>query len=50
MNEGLTLIEDRVISALKRLQLTHLRETLPAVLSEASKQNWTYLDFLDAIL
>ena len=50
MNEGLSLIEDRVITALKRLQLTHLRETLPAVLSEASKQSWTYLDFLDVIL
>lgn len=50
MNEGLTLIEDRVITALKRLQLTHLRETLLAVHSEASKLSWIYLDFLDVIL
>jgi hypothetical protein len=28
--------EERVMNALKRLQLTHLRETLPAVLSEAA--------------
>lgn len=50
MNEGLSLVEDRVITALKRLQLTHLRETLPAVLLEASRQKLTYLDFLDVIL
>jgi DNA replication protein DnaC len=42
--------EERVFSALKRLQLTHLRETLPAVLSEAAKEQWTYLEFLDRIL
>jgi DNA replication protein DnaC len=36
--------EERVDSALKRLQLTHLRETLPGVLSEAAKEQWTYLD------
>ena len=42
--------EDRVFAALKRLQLTHLRETLAAVLSEAAKEQWTYLEFLDQIL
>ncbi len=42
--------EERVFSALKRLQLTHLRDTLPAVLSEAAKEQWTYLEFLDRIL
>jgi DNA replication protein DnaC len=42
--------EERVFLALKRLQLTHLRETLAAVLSEAAKEQWTYLDFLDRIL
>jgi DNA replication protein DnaC len=42
--------EDRVIAALKRLQLTHLRETLAAVLSEAAREEWTYLEFLDQIL
>jgi len=42
--------EERILAALKRLQLTHLRETLAAVLSEAAKQEWTYLEFLDQIL
>jgi DNA replication protein DnaC len=42
--------EERVLLALKRLQLTHVRDTLPAVLSEAAKRQWTYLEFLDQIL
>ena len=42
--------EERLDAALKRLQLTHLRETLAAVLSEAAKEEWTYLEFLDRIL
>jgi DNA replication protein DnaC len=42
--------EERVFLALKRLQLTHLRERLAAVLSEAAKEQWTYLEFLDQIL
>ncbi len=42
--------EERILAALKRLQLTHLRESLPAVLSEAAKGSWTYLEFLDQIL
>jgi DNA replication protein DnaC len=42
--------EDRVFAGLKRLQLTHLRETLAAVLSQAAKEQWTYLEFLDQIL
>jgi DNA replication protein DnaC len=42
--------EERVFSALKRLQLTHLRETLASVLSQAAKEQWTYLEFLDQIL
>lgn len=41
---------DRILAALKRLQLTHLRETLAAVLSQAAKEEWTYLEFLDQIL
>ena len=41
---------ERILAALKRLQLTHLRETLAAVLSEAAKQQWTYREFLDQIL
>lgn len=50
MNTQLDPVEERVCNALKRLQLNHLRETLPAVLSEAAKGEWTYLDFLDRIL
>src|SRR5262249_5394134 len=42
--------EDRVFTALKRLPLPRLRETLPAVLSEAAKEQWTYLEFLEQIL
>jgi DNA replication protein DnaC len=42
--------EERILAALKRLQLAHLRDTLAAVLSEAAKQEWTYLEFLDQIL
>jgi DNA replication protein DnaC len=42
--------EGRVFAALKRLPLPRLRETLPAVLSEAAKEQWTYLEFLDQIL
>jgi DNA replication protein DnaC len=42
--------EERLFSALKRLQLTHIRETLASVLSEAAKGQWTYLEFLDQIL
>ena len=42
--------EERVLVTLKRLQLTHLRETLTAVLSEAAREEWTYLEFLDQIL
>jgi len=42
--------EERVVQALKRFQLTHLRDTLAAVLSEAAKEEWTYLDFLDRVL
>jgi DNA replication protein DnaC len=42
--------EERLLAALGRLQLTHLRDTLAAVLSEAAKQQWTYPEFLDEIL
>jgi DNA replication protein DnaC len=41
--------EERVFAALKRLQLTHTRDTLTSVLSEAAKQQWTYLEFLDQV-
>jgi DNA replication protein DnaC len=42
--------EDRVLEALRRLQLTHLRDVLPALLCEAAKGDWTYLEFLDQAL
>jgi DNA replication protein DnaC len=42
--------EERVAAALKRLRLTRLRDTLAAVLPEAAKEKWTYLEFLDRIL
>ena len=42
--------EERLLAALKRLQLTQLRDTLAAALSEAAKRQWTYLEFLDEIL
>lgn len=42
--------EERVAGALKRLRLSHLREALPALLTEAAKGNWTYLEFLDRVL
>jgi hypothetical protein len=38
---------ERILAALKRLQLTHARDTLPAALLEAAKENLTYLQFLD---
>jgi DNA replication protein DnaC len=42
--------EERVFAALKRLQLPHLRETIASVLSQAAKEQWTYMEFLDQIL
>ena len=42
--------EERLLAALKRLQLTHTRDALAAVLSEAAKRQWTYLEFLDEVL
>jgi DNA replication protein DnaC len=50
MSMDLDPAEQRVMNALKRLQLTNLREALPAVLSEAAKGSWTYLEFLDRVL
>lgn len=42
--------EERLLAALKRLQLTHTRDTLASVLSEAAKRQWTYPEFLDEVL
>jgi len=40
-------IEDRVLERLGRLRLTTTRETLSALLSEAAREQWTYLEFVD---
>jgi DNA replication protein DnaC len=50
MSALLDPMAERVQESLKRLALTHLRETLPAVLSEAAQASWTYLEFLDQVL
>lgn len=50
MNGSIDPVVERVLDSLKRLQLAHVRDTLSAVLSEAAKAEWTYLDFLDQIL
>jgi DNA replication protein DnaC len=50
MSALLDPMAERVQESLKRLTLTHLRETLPAVLSEAAQASWTYLEFLDQVL
>ncbi len=42
--------EERVFAAMKRLQLTHLRDVFTSILSQAAKEEWTYLEFLDQIL
>jgi DNA replication protein DnaC len=42
-------IEDRVLEHLGRLRLTATRETLPALLTEAAREKWTYLDFIDQL-
>ena len=50
LNDSTDPREERVFAALKRLQLPHLRETIASVLSQAAKEQWTYLEFLDQIL
>jgi DNA replication protein DnaC len=42
--------EERRLGALKRLQLTHLRDALASVLSEAAQRQWTDLESLDEAL
>jgi DNA replication protein DnaC len=46
-NGQLDSIEERVLERLGRLHLTTTRETLPALLTEAAREKWTYLDFMD---
>ncbi len=40
-------LEGRVLERLGRLRLATTRETLPALLTEAAREKWTYLDFID---
>lgn len=40
-------IEGRVSERLGRLRLTATRDALPALLTEAAREGWTYLDFMD---
>lgn len=42
-------IEGRVLERLGRLRLTTTRETLSALLSEAAREHWTYLEFVDQL-
>jgi DNA replication protein DnaC len=42
--------EERLLAALKRLPLTHTRDALASVLSEAAKRQWTDREFLDEAL
>jgi DNA replication protein DnaC len=42
-------IEGRVLERLGRLRLTTTRETLSSLLSEAARQQWTYLEFVDQL-
>jgi len=42
-------IEARVLEHLGRLRLTATREALPALLMEAAREKWTYLDFIDQL-
>jgi DNA replication protein DnaC len=47
--ERLDPIEARVLEHLSRLRLTATREALPALLMEAAREKWTYLDFIDQL-
>lgn len=42
-------IEARVLEHLGRLRLMATREALPALLMEAAREKWTYLDFIDQL-
>ncbi len=44
------LVHARVVEHLKRLRLGFVAERLDALLSEAARQDATYLDFLDGLL
>jgi len=44
------LVHARVVEHLRRLHLGHVEQRLDALLSDAAKNNQTYLDFLDGLL
>ena len=44
------VIYDRVQGQLARLKLAHLPDCLDGLAEEATKQGWTYVDFLDRLL
>jgi DNA replication protein DnaC len=44
------LIHARVQDHLRRLRLTHVQTRLDALLSEAARREWSFLDFLDQLL
>jgi DNA replication protein DnaC len=50
LNGQVNAIEERVLERLGRLRLTTTRETLPALLTEAAREKWTYLDFIDHMM
>ncbi|WP_165229398.1 IS21-like element helper ATPase IstB [Aquisphaera insulae] len=50
MSAAIDPLEERLQASLKRLQLTHTRETLDATLAEAAREGWTYPEFLDRLL
>ena len=50
MKETIDPREERVVAAPTRLRLIHVRDILPALLSEAARNDWTYLEFLDEVL
>lgn len=43
------VLEEGVLERLGRLRLTTTRETLSALLSEAVREQWTYLEFVDRL-
>ena len=50
MKETIDPREERVVVALTQLRLIHVRDILPALLSEATRDGLTYLEFLDEVL
>lgn len=45
-----TIQEQRIVELCRTLNLTSIAELYPSLSEEASKQDWTYLDFLEKAL